>query len=230
MARQSLNNVWLSLLIVLASTPAFGAPPTRAPATPTDRHGDALPPGALARFGSLRLRHWGMMRQAVFSPDGKTLATVGWEVRLWDVATGRLRQQLHPWEMMTYDIAFAPDGKQLVTTHISQVHIFDIATAKKQTLWADPTYECGVKKVAISPDGKTIALAGHRREDQRDRPQVRLLDARTHKQLALFEPENGGEIHALLFDPTGKRLAASVGGDLHLWDVAQRKNIAVLKK
>src|SRR5262249_5144482 len=118
----------------------------------------------------------------------------------------------------------------LVTTHISQVHIFDIATAKKQTLWADPTYECGVKKVAISPDGKTIALAGHRREDQRDRPQVRLLDARTHKQLALFEPENGGEIHALLFDPTGKRLAASVGGDLHLWDVAQRKNIAVLKK
>src|SRR5262245_14607588 len=129
MTGKTLNNAWLSLLMVLASMPAFGAPPSRA-ATPSDRHGARLPLEELARFGSLRRRHWGMMRQAMFSPDGQTLATVGWEVRLWDVATGRLRQELHPREMMTFDLAFAPDGKQLATTHISQVHLFDIATAR----------------------------------------------------------------------------------------------------
>ena len=59
----------------------------------TDRHGDLLPPGALARMGTLRFRHWAPLRGAAYSADGKLLASAGTverQVRLWDATTGRL--------------------------------------------------------------------------------------------------------------------------------------------
>src|SRR5262249_18760333 len=57
----------------------------------TDSHGDLLPPGALARLGTVRLRHSAHVSSVAFSPDGKTLASGEYDhaIRLWDVATGK---------------------------------------------------------------------------------------------------------------------------------------------
>src|SRR5947209_6338053 len=54
-----------------------------------DSHGDPLPPFALARLGTKRLWHQSQANSIAFSPDGKTLATVAGEIRLWDVTTGK---------------------------------------------------------------------------------------------------------------------------------------------
>src|SRR5438105_2071935 len=57
----------------------------------TDNYGDALPGGAIARFGSVRLRHGAPVRAVTFSPQRATLAAVSDDglALLWDVTTGR---------------------------------------------------------------------------------------------------------------------------------------------
>src|SRR5262249_50202497 len=67
-----------------STTPA--APPSR-----VDRHGDALPPGAVARMGTVRWRDKGPVVGLAFLPDGKRVASLNWErtIILWDAATGR---------------------------------------------------------------------------------------------------------------------------------------------
>src|SRR5262249_50674313 len=61
-----------------------------------DRYGDPLPPGAVARLGTERLRHGGWPLALTFSRDSKTLlsGSGGHTVRLWDVATGKLMDTL----------------------------------------------------------------------------------------------------------------------------------------
>ncbi len=52
---------------------------------------DALPDGALARHGTVRLRHKGEVGSLAFTPDGKSLLSFGGDqtYRKWDVATGK---------------------------------------------------------------------------------------------------------------------------------------------
>src|SRR5262249_20565826 len=80
---------YLTLLaVLLLPSAALGA---EAPKTRADAAGDALPDGAVARFGSRRLAHGGSAINVVFAPDGKSLASCGNDgiVRLWQTATGK---------------------------------------------------------------------------------------------------------------------------------------------
>src|SRR5205085_863546 len=75
-----------------------------------------------------------------FSPDSQTLATGGWDdngdpvVRLWDVASGRLKATLKD---AGYTAAFSTDGKALATRDSSgRLHLWDVATASPITIAA----------------------------------------------------------------------------------------------
>ncbi len=70
---------------------ALPSPGTAADSVP-DRHGDPLPPGAVQRLGTARLRHGNVIPAIAFAPDGKTVASGSHDqtIALWEAGTGKL--------------------------------------------------------------------------------------------------------------------------------------------
>jgi len=78
--------------------------------------------------------------------------------------------------------------------------------------------------LAYSPDGKLLALGGHR--------DVRLIDASTKQPLATLSGHASG-VRSLAFSHDGRLLAAAGGlparsGEVLIWDVAKRKLLHIL--
>ncbi len=129
-----------------------------------DLYGDPLPRSAVARMGTVRLRHGHTVASVAFAPDRKTLATGGEDnaVRLWDLATGK--ELRHFVGVPNYDmtwvisIAFSPDGKRLLGgTANGATHLILWETATGKELWRLQEKQRCIGSVAFAPDGKSVA-------------------------------------------------------------------------
>jgi WD40 repeat protein/serine/threonine protein kinase len=94
---------------------------------------------------------------AAFSFDGEILATGDFESRilLTDVATGAVRQELVGQKQMVMGLAFAPDGKTLVSAHgDGTIRFWHVATGRElaKIQLGDRAWS-----VALSPDGNALA-------------------------------------------------------------------------
>ncbi len=112
------------------------------------------------------------------SPDGKLLATSGEEeegakkgentslrqvVRLWDVTTGKAKQDLPTGVWTVRDGGFSPDGRLLVTvTEQSQVQLWEVKTGNKRwegkKRWETGLAKSSVSKVCFNADGEQLAV------------------------------------------------------------------------
>src|SRR5207247_73410 len=100
-----------------------------------DLDGDPLPPGAVARLGSVRFRHRAFVASLAFSPDGRTVASGdGYRIiRLWEAATGKEIHRLegHIFEQV-YALAFSPDGTILASGGGDRtIRLWEVATGKE---------------------------------------------------------------------------------------------------
>src|SRR6266851_3887923 len=59
--------------------------------TSADLYGDPLPPGAIARIGTVRFRHGTWIEALAYSPDGRTIAAGDKDgyIRMWEARTGK---------------------------------------------------------------------------------------------------------------------------------------------
>jgi WD40 repeat protein len=127
----------------------------------TDRFGDPLPDGAIARLGTLRLRHGRTLTSVAFSSDGKTLFSAGGigdgSIGLWDPTTGKERKRIPvDWGL---SLVIFPDGKTLAAaTSRNRICVWDASTGKVVRTLKGHTDE--PNHLALSADGKVLASSG----------------------------------------------------------------------
>jgi RNA polymerase sigma factor (sigma-70 family) len=212
-------------LEVPSTAPASVAPPAQAKDEPRrDRYGDPLPPRAVARLGTVRLRQPVPAAVLAFSPDGKTLASGGNHlvpddriVYLWDITTGKLLRQFLGHGHSILHLAFSPDGKTLVSASRDQtIRFWNVTTGKEVR-----RLRCPDDYLAFSPDGRQLATT---KSSPKGAP-IMLWNPTTGEELLRL---HGHEdyAHTLAFSPNGKMLASlGEGPKLFLWDVIAGKEI-----
>ncbi len=157
-----------------------------------------------------------------FSPDRKMLASASypWEpVCLWDASTGKLRRQFQPGgDGSVHAIGFAADGKLLVVGRLKDsLAVWDAATGK-QLLRLGEVPEKAEINVALSPDGKWLALQKGRLDTS---GKIQLWDVPAGKEANQLGEKKLGSLDLLAFSPDSTRLAATgvFTPELFVWDV-----------
>jgi RNA polymerase sigma factor (sigma-70 family) len=182
-----------------------------------DRHGDPLPPGALVRMGTLRLRHKEGGTCVAFTPDGRQLITAADDgsVRVWDLAGGKELLTIRAAEHRVSALAISPDGKVLATADGKAVRLWDAKSGREfRKIPCEQDHQTQGPLV-FSSDGTTLAAVA------RD-GSIRLYQTATGEERLSLKAQARG-VRCLAFTADGKGLV-SISGDtaepLRVWDLS----------
>jgi hypothetical protein len=174
-----------------------------------------------------------------FTPDGKTLAVGQTDpsfdgkstnrIELWDPAAGRMLRTMEEGEGRQHCwLAFAPDGKTLVSAHEDKkIRIWRTDKAKKVFEFEVTGHRHWFHAAAFSPDGRLAATNGFDGI-------IHVWELATGKTVLSFSVQDGYG-YRLAFSPDGRYLAAGADGvwrptgqvdmTLRLWSLASGKEV-----
>jgi WD40 repeat protein len=157
------------------------------------------------------LGHTQQVRQAKFSPDGKTVVTVSDDGtgKLWDVRTGKLLYTLLGHQKRINSVAFSPDGSLILTASFDKTaKLWD---ARNGNLLHDlKGHSDALTDAEFSPDGKTILTASYDFT-------VRVWNTASGEALYTLKKQNNW-INAAAFSSNGKKIITFCGdGYAKVW-------------
>jgi eukaryotic-like serine/threonine-protein kinase len=151
-----------------------------------------------------------------FSPDGRLLAVGGYELKVYDAATGKERTTLQGRTGFVHSVAFSADSTTIGSGSADRtVKLWEMATGKGRLLGVqlDPVY-C----VAFSPDGKTVASGSVDGT-------INLWDTATTREPPVLK--HLGDVNAVAFTPDGKTLVTAGYFLTQLCDLATEKMVTL---
>lgn len=154
-----------------------------------------------------------------FSPDGKHLATSGYDdaVRVWNIETGT---KVVEHQITASCLAFSPDGKQLAAggSHVMIWDAMDADSVRRQF----QGHELEVTSIHFSPDGEKLVTSS------KDRTVI-LWSIETGKRLQTLKGHADFVFNAR-FSPDGDRVISSGrDGALIVWDSVSGRKLLDLK-
>jgi WD40 repeat protein len=181
----------------------------------------------------------GKLDAIAFSPDGLTLATASGDCRvvsLWDVAAGRVRDELPDHRGPLWSVAFSPDGTILAAAsgvvpalagptgdgQVGEIRLWDLSGPRPRPRANLVGHAYGIISVAFSPDGTTLASGGFDRC-------VKLWGIAAGREWATLGGHEGW-VAAVAFSPDGSVLATgSHDQTIKLWDAELGRELATLR-
>jgi WD40 repeat protein len=201
--------------------------------------------------------HTKWIRRVASSPDGKLVASVADDMvcRVWDVATGKQIHELrghaektpNGYGSMLYAVTFSADGKHLATADkVAKVKVWEtksgktIAEVEAPVMYTwDPVQRLhsigGIRSLAFSPDGKTLAVGGIGKIGNIDHleanARIELFDWAAQKRSAEFAADKSkGIVNHLRFAPDGSWLLAAGGANDGFLLILDRDGKKVLRQ
>ncbi|HEY6174273.1 MAG TPA: serine/threonine-protein kinase [Kofleriaceae bacterium] len=173
------------------------------------------------------LPHDDMVASAVFSTDGKRVATASYDgsVRIWDAATGQRAMSLtgRPEDgHIHYRKAVFGRADMIAAVHWdgSLADVWDARSGLRVTTIDNAAARGPDVDVAISPDGRWLALAGQG-------PQVQIWNTIRWTRAASLPAD---DVPSIAFDPVRPRIATvSRSGVAAIWDVAEGRRLITLQ-
>lgn len=167
------------------------------------------------------LRSQGLAASSVaFSPDGELLASGSWHysvVKIWDMNTYKLDDELKGHDNEVSSVTFSPDGKVLASgSYDGTVKLWEVETGKLLNTLDNGSH--WVMCLSFSPNGRFLA-AGSIRVGPVTEHSVQIWDVEDGELVAEFDGLRG-YTRAISFSPDGKLLAlGSQAGTVSLWEM-----------
>jgi WD40 repeat protein len=168
--------------------------------------------------------HTGPVYCVQFAPDGTRLAAAGYDetMKVWDLGTEGEALTLDGYRGWAYGVQFSPDSRRLVSAGVGIVRVNDAETGQPIGT-VGPIPGGSVRSLAVSPDGRRVAIGAE------DRADFDLRDAEDGRTLITFRG-HAGRLQSVAWASDGQQIASgSEDQTIKIWDAASGRETRTLR-